>query len=58
MTSLPETTKHRLQRLPQIPHVWEGDRRSITGMMENLEPDLVDSGECIIWVDGSEGFVR
>lgn len=58
MTSLPETTKHRLQRLPQIPHVWEGDRRSITGMMENLEPDLADNGECIIWVDGTEGFVR
>jgi hypothetical protein len=58
MTSLPETTKHRLQRIPQIPHVWEGDRRSITGMMENIKPDLTDSGECIIWVDGSEGFVR
>ncbi|BAQ62038.1 hypothetical protein GM3708_2444 [Geminocystis sp. NIES-3708] len=58
MTSLPETTKHRLKRIPQIPHVWEGDRRSIMGMMENLETDLVDHGECIIWVDGSEGFVR
>lgn len=58
MTSLPETTKHRLQRIPQIPHVWEGDRRSITGMMENLERDLDDSSECIIWVDGNEGFVR
>lgn len=58
MTSLPETTKHRLKRIPQIPHVWEGDRRAIMGMMENLEPDLIDNGECIIWVDGSEGFVR
>ncbi|MBL1208905.1 DUF6930 domain-containing protein [Geminocystis sp. GBBB08] len=58
MTSLPETTKHRLKRIPQIPHVWEGDRRSIIGMMENLDPNLVDNGECILWVDGTEGFVR
>lgn len=58
MTSLPESTKHRLQRIPQIPHVWEGDRLPILGMMENLEPELANDGECIIWVDGSEGFVR
>ncbi|WP_017292905.1 DUF6930 domain-containing protein [Geminocystis herdmanii] len=58
MTSLPESTKHRLQRIPQIPHVWEGDRLPILGMMENLEPELASDGECIIWVDGSEGFVR
>lgn len=58
MTSLPESTKHRLQRIPQIPHVWEGDRLPILDMMENLEPELASDGECIIWVDGSEGFVR
>lgn len=58
MTSLPESTKHRLQRIPQIPHVWEGDRLPILGVMDNLEPELAHDGECIIWVDGSEGFVR
>ncbi|MGI0479448.1 DUF6930 domain-containing protein [Geminocystis sp. CENA526] len=58
MTSLPESTKHRLQRIPQIPHVWEGDRLPILGMMDNLDPELANEGECIIWVDGSEGFVR
>lgn len=58
MTSLPESTKHRLQRIPQIPHVWEGDRLPISGMMDHLEPELAQNRECIIWVDGSEGFVR
>lgn len=58
MNSLPINTKHRLQRIPQIPHVWEGDRLPIAEMMDNLEPDLAENGECIIWVDGSEGFVR
>jgi hypothetical protein len=58
MDSLPINTKHRLQRIPQIPHVWEGDRLPIAGVMDNLEPDLVKNGQCIIWVDGSEGFVR
>ncbi len=58
MDSLPPNTKNRLQRIPQIPHVWEGDRLPIAGVMDNLEPDLVENGECIIWVDGSEGFVR
>ena len=58
MNSLPQNTIRRLQKIPQIPHVWEGDRRPIAGMMSNLEPDLQEQGECIIWVDSSEGFVR
>lgn len=58
MDSLPINTKHRLQRIPQVPHIWEGDRLPVAGVMDNLEPDLVENGECIIWVDGSEGFVR
>jgi hypothetical protein len=58
MYSLLETTKRRIQKLPQIPSVWEGDRRSLTGVNSDLEPDIDASGECIIWVDGSEGFVR
>jgi hypothetical protein len=58
MYSLLETTKRRLQNIPQIPSVWEGDRRTLTGINANLEPDVDAEGECIIWVDGSEGFVR
>lgn len=58
MNALPQTTKRRLKKIPQIPNVWEGDRRPIAGMMHNLEPDLKANGECIIWVDASEGFVR
>jgi hypothetical protein len=58
MYSLLETTKRRLQKLPQINSVWEGDRRSLTGVNSDLEPDVDANGECIIWVDGSEGFVR
>ena len=58
MTSLPETTKHRLQRLPQIPHVWEGDRISVLGIIDNIDPEMAEESDCIIWLDGSEGFVR
>ena len=58
MTSLPETTIHRLQRLPQIPHVWEGDRMSVLGILENLEPAAAENSDCIVWLDGSDGFVR
>jgi hypothetical protein len=59
MTKLSPTTLRRLQKLPQIPCVWEGDRRSVA-----LDPELLESeideegGECILWVDGSEGIVR
>ncbi|MBE9223491.1 hypothetical protein IQ215_12365 [Cyanobacterium stanieri LEGE 03274] len=58
MSSLPITTKHRITRIPQIPHVWEGDIFPIGEMLDNLEPELKDKGQCIVWVDGSEGFVR
>ena len=58
MTALPRTTKSRLQKIPQVPSVWEGDRRSLANVAANLEPELDGQGECIIWVDGSEGCVR
>ncbi|MTF38344.1 DUF6930 domain-containing protein [Cyanobacterium aponinum] len=58
MTSLPESTLTRLQRIPQVPSVWEGDRLPILGMMDNLEPEIAENSDCIIWLDGSEGFVR
>jgi hypothetical protein len=58
MNSLTQTTKRRLQKIPQVPSVWEGDRRPIAGMINNLEPELPQDGDCIVWVDASEGFVR
>lgn len=63
MTALNRSTSRRLQQLPQIPSVWEGDRRPLVrGNTSNpewgaAEPALPD-GECILWVDGSQGMVR
>lgn len=58
MTSLNRSTLRRLQKLPQVPNVWEGDRRSITPGVA-AEMDTAESrGDCILWVDGSEGIVR
>jgi hypothetical protein len=56
MNSLPQSTQRRIKKIPQTPGVWEGDRRP----MENIDPDLGQQtdGECIIWIDGSEGMVR
>lgn len=63
MTALNRSTRRRLQRLPQIPSVWEGDRRPL--MTEQSGAELADpgsatpaDGECILWVDGSQGIVR
>lgn len=56
-SSLPPSTQHRLQLLPQIPNVWEGDRRPFSGG-NLLDPEQGEGGECILWVDGSEGLVR
>jgi len=65
MTTLNRSTCRRLQKLPQIPSVWEGDRRTISSGMpvvdeqgNELEVPSEAQGECIIWVDGSEGMVR
>jgi hypothetical protein len=58
MTALPQTTRRRLKKIPQIPSVWEGDRRPLGNMASSLESEIDMNGECIIWVDGSEGCVR
>jgi hypothetical protein len=55
---LPDTTRRRLKNLQQIPSVWEGDRRPLTGLADSLDSDAKEGGECILWVDGSEGVVR
>lgn len=51
-TSLNCSTRRRLQKLQQIPCVWEGDRRPLSS---ESQPG---KGECILWVDGSQGMVR
>lgn len=58
MNALHPNTERRLKKIQQIPHVWEGDRRKMSGFELNLEQAKSGNGECIIWVDGSEGFVR
>ncbi len=59
MTALPTTTKSRLQKIPQAPGaIWEGDRRPLGAMASHLDLGLEGEGDCIIWVDGSEGAVR
>jgi hypothetical protein len=59
MTALNRTTTRRLQKLRQVPSVWEGDRRPLApGLVNSLEPDADLQGECILWVDGTEGVVR
>ncbi|WP_199248060.1 DUF6930 domain-containing protein [[Phormidium] sp. ETS-05] len=62
MAALNRTTQHRLQKLPLIPSVWEGDRRPIEHTSP-VEPSIGDSSaksptHCIIWVDGSQGIIR
>ncbi len=58
MSALHPTTQRRLQKITQIPSVWEGDRRPLSGIPENLNTDGDSKGECIIWLDGSEAMVR
>lgn len=57
MTALNRSTRRRLQQLRQIPSVWEGDRRALATHL-GTEPDSSMRGDCVLWVDGSEGLVR
>lgn len=61
MAVLNRSTLRRLQKLPQLPSVWEGDRRPLSGAAESMiDTEEVSklTGECILWVDGSQGVVR
>lgn len=59
MTTLNRSTRRRLKTLPQIPSVWEGDRRPLSAPpVEDPDEDASGNGECIMWVDGFEGIVR
>ncbi|NET26239.1 DUF6930 domain-containing protein [Okeania sp. SIO1I7] len=59
MAALNPSTIRRLQKLQQVPSVWEGDRRPIySDSSSNPELELETTNECILWVDGSHGMVR
>lgn len=58
MARLNRSTLRRLQNLPRIPSVWEGDRRSLSTDSKSEMDGEVINNECIIWVDGSQGMVR
>lgn len=63
MTALNRSTCRRLQQLQQIPSVWEGDRRRLNtdsdeGDWSEANGDTPTEGDCILWVDGSQGMVR
>lgn len=57
MTSFNRSTSRRLKKLTQIPSVWEGDRRPLSSSQTSAE-DFEGKGDCILWVDGSQGVVR
>jgi hypothetical protein len=58
MTAISLSTRRRLQQLPQIPSVWEGDRRHVARLVEELDLEDDDRRELIVWVDGVECVVR
>ncbi|WAL60701.1 DUF6930 domain-containing protein [Thermocoleostomius sinensis] len=59
MTALNRSTRRRLQSLRQVPCVWEGDRRFLSSNLAmRTETGGRTQGECILWVDGTEGVVR
>ncbi|MDM9385641.1 hypothetical protein QUB80_33845 [Chlorogloeopsis sp. ULAP01] len=57
MTSFNRSTSRRLRKLTQIPSVWEGDRRPLSSS-QTQHLDSETKGECILWVDGTQGIVR
>ncbi|GAA6621660.1 DUF6930 domain-containing protein [Scytonema sp. NUACC26] len=57
MTSFNRSTSRRLKKLNQIPSVWEGDRRPLLSP-PGQSPESEVKGECILWVDGTQGIVR
>lgn len=53
----PATCK-RLLKCQQIPSVWEVDRRPLMPGRHNVDLGMETEGDCILWVDGSQGLVR
>lgn len=59
-SALPPLTLRRLQKLPQLPSVWEGDRCAMQDSLPNMRvrDRDVQQGDCVLWVDGSAPTVR
>ncbi|QQE64361.1 hypothetical protein GFS31_10410 [Leptolyngbya sp. BL0902] len=63
MTRLNRITIDRLKQLPRVASVWEGDRRPMSGLVEEDSNPWGRSGQgehsdCILWVDSGQGAVR
>ncbi|WP_309735931.1 DUF6930 domain-containing protein [Chamaesiphon sp. OTE_75_metabat_556] len=58
MTAISLSTQRRLQQLPQLPSVWEGDRRYVAELVADAELEANERRELIVWVDGVECVVR
>jgi hypothetical protein len=58
MTAISPSTQRRLQQLPQLPNVWEGDRRYVAQLVEEAELADNERRELIVWVDGVDCIVR
>ncbi len=58
MTAISPSTQRRLQQLPQLPSVWEGERRYVAELVANAELEDNERRELIVWVDGVECVVR
>jgi hypothetical protein len=53
MTRLNRITIDRLKRLPRVASVWEGDRRSVGGLMDDdggLRQRHTETSDCILWL--------
>jgi hypothetical protein len=59
MTAISPSTQRRLQQLPQLPNVWEGDRRYVSQLAVGQElGEDPERRELIVWVDGVDCVVR
>jgi hypothetical protein len=59
MTAISPSTQRRLLQLPQLPNVWEGDRRYVAELVAEVESEEHENRrELIVWVDGVDCVVR
>lgn len=55
---LTQATCRRLLNMPQNSNVWEVDRRPLQPGSYAVDLGVEAEGDCILWVDGSQGLVR
>ncbi|MEB3357519.1 MAG: hypothetical protein VKK04_12395 [Synechococcales bacterium] len=58
MTPFNRATRRRLQRLRQLPSIWEGDRQPLFRNTNGGPGSTEAQGDCILWVDGTEAVIR